>query len=52
MSSLRHSEGLVKLDLALLRGVMWQSSFVTRSEHLVRSCYRILFLGKLYVTWS
>lgn len=26
----------MKLDMALLKGVMWQSSFVTRSEHLVK----------------
>lgn len=45
-----HSGGLVKLDMALLRGVMWQSSFVIRSEHLVKN--RILLLGKLYVTWN
>lgn len=50
ISSLRHSGGLEKLDMALLWGVMWQSSFVTRSEGLVKSCYRILLLGKLHIT--
>jgi len=40
------------LGMALLRAVVWQSNFMTRSESLVKSSYRILLLGKSYVTWG